>query len=218
VLCIGEAMVELARLDLVRGTARVAVAGDVFNTAVCLTREMPVSEVVFATALENDPLSEAMLGRIAEEGLSVGLVARLPGWSPGLYAVSVDEGGERSFTYWRAQSAARAMLAPGGIDSAALEGFDALFLSRITLAIQLSQYRAALVAMAGRTRAAGRLVVFDSNFRARLWANEEEAREAIAAMWAVTGLALPSRDDEAALWGLRRPRRCSGGWARPRGS
>jgi hypothetical protein len=46
----------------------VAVAGDVFNTAVCLTREMPVSEVVFATALENDPLSEAMLGRIAEEG------------------------------------------------------------------------------------------------------------------------------------------------------
>jgi 2-dehydro-3-deoxygluconokinase len=117
----------------------------------------------------------------------------------------VDEGGERSFTYWRAQSAARAMLAPGGIDSAALEGFDALFLSRITLAIQLSQYRAALVAMAGRTRAAGRLVVFDSNFRARLSANEEEAREAIAAMWAVTVLALPSRDDEAALWGPEAP-------------
>jgi 2-dehydro-3-deoxygluconokinase len=117
----------------------------------------------------------------------------------------VDEAGERSFTYWRAQSAARAMLGPGGIDIAALEGFDALFLSGITLAILPPEHRAALVAMAGRMRAAGKLVAFDSNFRARLWADGEEARAAMAAVWAVTGLALPSRDDEAALWGPEAP-------------
>lgn len=205
ILCVGEAMLELASLDLAAGTARASVAGDVYNTAVYLKRMLPEAEVAFATALGRDALSEAMLGRMATEGLSTAHVARLADRAPGLYAVSVDAQGERSFAYWRSQSAARAMLGPGGLDLDAIEAFDALYLSGITLAILPAIDRARLVALAGRMRAQGRLVAFDSNYRPLLWAGENEARAAIGEMWAVASLALPSRDDEAHLHGPESP-------------
>ena len=49
-------------------------------------------------------------------------------------------------------------------------------------------------------RARGAKVSFDPNLRHRLWTDEAAAREAQAALYAVTDIALPSFDDEAALW------------------
>lgn len=200
VACVGEAMVEITGLDLLRGRAKAGVAGDALNTAIYLKRALPDAEVSFVTALGPDTLSADMLRAMEAEGLSTSLVARLPDRAPGLYAVNVDATGERSFTYWRNESAARAMLGPAGVDLSALEDVDALYVSGITLAILPPVHRHSLLALAARLKARGRMVAFDSNYRPRLWDGVEAARRAYDAAWTVTTLALPSRDDEARLY------------------
>lgn len=200
IACVGEAMIELSGFDPTRGQAQVGVAGDVFNTAVYLKRVMPQAEVAFVTALGDDALSDHMAAEMRAEGLSTDLVAQLAGRAPGLYAISLDGRGERSFTYWRSESAARSMFGPEGLPLAVLESFDAIYLSGITLAILPPDCREALIARCGRMKAEGRLVAFDSNYRPRLWTGEAEARAVFDTMWDATTMALPSRDDEARLW------------------
>jgi 2-dehydro-3-deoxygluconokinase len=50
-------------------------------------------------------------------------------------------------------------------------------------------------------------VSFDPNLRRRLWEDEATLKRALAAMFAVTDIALPSFDDEQAVWGDASPER-----------
>ncbi|NAZ37023.1 sugar kinase [Rubellimicrobium sp. CFH 75288] len=200
VACIGEAMIELSGHDPLAGTIRLGVAGDVFNTAVYLKRLLgDRAEVAFLSAVGRDPFSRHMEHVMEEEGLDASLLARLDRRLPGIYAISLDERGERSFHYWRSESAARAMLEPGGLDLDRAGRFDLVYFSGITLAILPAPARTRLLRWCAEIRAAGGRVAFDSNYRPHLWDSREAARAAFAAAWAVAGIALPSRDDEARL-------------------
>ncbi len=200
IACLGEAMIELSGLDPAAGRLDVGVAGDTLNTAIYLKRALGGrAQVRYLTALGDDRLSDHMLAVMTREGLDVSGVARLRGRLPGLYAISLDERGERSFSYWRSESAARDMFGDGGLEIGALLDHDVLFLTGITLAILPRAHRDALVALCAQARAAGRTVAFDTNYRPRLWTDEATARDAFDRMWAATAVALPSRDDEARL-------------------
>lgn len=197
--CIGECMIELAGLDFAQGTARIGFAGDTANTATYLARlGVPTA---YVTNVGRDSLSDALVARLAGEGIDTSLVGRHPDRLPGLYAIETDARGERSFRYWRSDSAARTLFSGIGPGLADLAAFSTLYVSGITLAILSASVRNRLVTALGSLRAQGRRVVFDPNYRPRLWRDADEAREAFAAIWAVTTLALPSRDDETALWG-----------------
>lgn len=197
--CIGECMIELAGLDFAQGTARIGFAGDTANTATYLARlGVPTA---YVTNVGRDSLSDALVARLAGEGIDTSLVGRHPDRLPGLYAIETDARGERSFRYWRSDSAARTLFSGIGPGLADLAAFSTLYVSGITLAILSASVRHRLVTALGSLRAQGRRVVFDPNYRPRLWRDADEAREAFAAIWAVTTLALPSRDDETALWG-----------------
>ncbi len=201
IACLGEAMVELSNLDPRAGRIDFGVAGDTLNTAIYLQRALgDRAEVAFLTALGDDAFSAHMIGFMEAEGLDTSGIARLPGRLPGIYAISLDERGERTFTYWRGESAARSMLAEGALDPQALDGFDLLFVSGITLAILPPAHRQSLIDRCARLKAAGRTVAFDTNHRPRLWESEDAARDAFTAMWQATTVALPSRDDEARLY------------------
>jgi 2-dehydro-3-deoxygluconokinase len=202
VACIGEAMIELSTAgDPTR--AAVGVAGDTLNTAIYLARMAGAgAEVSYVTALGDDPYSDRMIAFMAAEGVGTGAIRRLPGRLPGLYAISTDAGGERAFHYWRSEAAARAMFeGPDGLDFAALDGADVLYLSAITLAILPPATRAALIAYLAALRPRGVRVAFDSNWRPKLWASVEDARASVTAIWAICDIALPSLDDEMALFG-----------------
>jgi 2-dehydro-3-deoxygluconokinase len=67
--------------------------------------------------------------------------------------------------------------------------------------IGLQQARAALIEHLSRFRRQGGLVAFDSNYRPRLWPDRATAQQEIAAFWSVCDVALPSLDDEIALFG-----------------
>ena len=196
-LAIGECMAELAPAEA-PGTYRMGFAGDTFNTAWYLARAgVPTG---FLSAVGDDPLSDRLCRFAQAAGIDTAAVRRVPGGTVGLYLIALD-GAERSFTYWRGQSAARRLADDGAALDRAMAGADTLYLSGITLAILAPEDRARLLGALGRARAAGRTVAFDPNLRPRLWPDGDAMRAAIMAGAAHADLALPSFEDEAAVFG-----------------
>lgn len=199
IVVVGEGMLELSRGD---AGWRLGHGGDTLNTAIHLARFG--RDVAYFSALGEDPFSAGLRADWAAEGLDVSLVLTDAARGAGLYAITTDEAGERSFTYWRSDSAARRMFAlPDSAAALAQAGAaDLIFFSLITLAILPPEGRAALLDLCRRVRARGGRVAFDTNYRPRLWPDVATARAAHAAALAVSDIGLPTLEDEAALIGL----------------
>ena len=198
-LAIGEVMAEI-RTAGDDGFA-LGFAGDTYNTAVYAAREIGVpGAVAYLTRVGSEPLSAALMERAAGEGIDTTHVAVDPDRNIGIYSVSTDAHGERSFHYWRADSAARRLFA---VEETAMfmPGAEIIYLSGITLAILAPAARYRLVEALAARRAAGTRIAFDSNYRPKLWEDAAAARAAMQALWEVTDIALPSIDDEMELFG-----------------
>jgi len=199
-LAIGEVMAEIRTQG--DGFA-VGFAGDTYNTAVYTARELgALGQVGYVTRVGREPLSQALLEHARDEGLDVSHIAIDPDHNIGIYAVATDAHGERSFSYWRSDSAARRLFA---VEETALfmPQAELIYLSGITLAVLAPAARARLFDMlAGMRAGAATKVAFDSNYRPALWPDRETAREVMDQMWSLTDIALPSVDDEMALHGL----------------
>ncbi|HEX7822261.1 MAG TPA: PfkB family carbohydrate kinase, partial [Sphingobium sp.] len=102
---IGEGMVELS--GSAAGGWAVGHGGDTLNTAIHLARAG--CDVAYATALGDDAFSARLRADWAAEGLDLSPALTVRDAMPGLYAIHTDAGGERSFSYWRSDSAARRM-------------------------------------------------------------------------------------------------------------
>jgi 2-dehydro-3-deoxygluconokinase len=205
IYAIGECMIELQRAPAAPGSMDYRFGGDTLNAALYMARllDPAVARVAYVTGLGTDGMSDEMLAGWEGEGIVTRCVQRLPERLPGIYMIETDAAGERRFHYWRRDSAARAwMRAPGaGAVLAELEGARALYLSGISLAILEPDDRARLMEVLARCRANGGQVVFDNNYRPRLWADAQSAQAAYRAVLAHTNLALLTLDDEAALYG-----------------
>ena len=198
IVLVGEAMIELARRS--EGW-QIGHGGDTLNTALHLARSG--HDVAYMTALGNDPFSHGLIDRWHREGLDCSLVLHHPARTTGLYAISTDAAGERSFAYWRDSSAAREMFALPGAEVAceAAARADLLAFSLITLAILPPEGRERLFALARTVRERGGQVAFDGNYRPRLWPDPRSARAARDAAIALANIGLPTLEDEAALSG-----------------
>lgn len=199
--CIGECMIELSQRP--DGSVQQGFAGDTANLAVYLARLLPPARVAYVTAVGEDPFSQRMLDGWRAEDIDVALVRRLADRLPGLYWIETDTSGERSFYYWREQSAAREMLSDGYIVrvQAALNNCEFVCLSGITLAILPDADRAELLAALTAVRRAGSRVVFDTNYRPRLWTSAAAARQCHLHAMATADIVIASFDDEHALFG-----------------
>ncbi|QLG92665.1 sugar kinase [Pseudomonas yamanorum] len=199
---IGECMIELQhRAD---GSLQQSFGGDTLNAAVYLRRELGEGPVVdYVTALGDDSFSDAMCKQWAEEGLGLGMVQRLPGRLPGLYCIQTDARGERKFLYWRNEAAVRDCFTTPAAEPilAALPAYDVLYFSGITLAVLGEVGRERLLDALIETRKRGGKVVFDNNYRPRLWASVDAARAAYRKVLAQVDIALLTEDDERALFG-----------------
>lgn len=184
-------------------------AGDTYNTSIYIARNG--IQVSYATLLGDDPYSERMLRTMGAEGIDTNAIGRLPGRCPGLYTIQNSADGERQFTYWRGESPARELFLEER-SRAQLQGYlqrmDCLYLSGITLAIMAPEAREHLLAFLSRFRQGGGRVAFDSNYRPRLWASKETAREAVGAFLSQSDIALLTLGDEQLLWGDRNAGRC----------
>ena len=199
---IGECMVEFHRRP--DGAYGRGFGGDTLNVALYLARlGIPTD---YVTLLGDDPLSQEMVDGWAAEGVGIGLVGRIPGRLPGLYLIETDAGGERTFLYWRSAAPVRDLMALRGEALAAeLAGHELVYLSGITLSLFDAAGRERLVAVLADLRRGGARVAFDGNFRPRGWPDLETARSAFAALLRQVDIALPTFDDEAALFGDASP-------------
>ena len=210
IICVGECMVELKQThragenDPAQVTASytTSFAGDVTNFAVYLKRLLPLSAVQFLSATGNDAISEQMRASLADEGIDQTLLAKSPTKTVGLYMINTDPSGERTFSYWRSDSAAKQMF--NLVDTALLSNTadlaDYFYFSGITLAILNQPSREKLFELVKRLRQQGKKIIFDPNFRARLWANKEDALAQIERSYHLCDILLSSSEDEQMLW------------------
>ncbi|WP_122856043.1 sugar kinase [Pseudomonas viridiflava] len=201
VALIGECMIELQQHA--DGSLRQSFGGDTLNTAVYLARLLGSGQVDYVTALGDDSFSDAMCKVWSEEGIGLGKVQRLPDRLPGLYCIQTDANGERRFLYWRNEAAVRDCFMTPAAEPilAALTSYDVLYFSGIILAVLGAEGRSRLLMMLAKARSRGAKVAFDNNYRPRLWASVEQAREAYLACLPYVDLALLTEDDEQALYG-----------------
>ena len=200
ITALGEPLLELQPAD--DGGVRMAFGGDVANSMICLSRILGagMQRISLVTALGDSSYSAWLRQRLTREGIRL-LEPPVAG-EPGIYGLPLDPAAGPGFSYWRAQSAARAFL-----QSADLGRFEELIgdaqlllVTGITLALCSNASFADLCRWVERHRDGCR-VVFDCNFRRRLWDSEAEARERIGKFERLAAVIATGAEDEKTLWG-----------------
>lgn len=171
VAAIGECMVELQEKP--DGSITQSFGGDTFNTAAYMARlgERLGTFVSYVSAIGDDPFSEAMAAFWREQGVDDALTLRRAGRRPGLYFIRTDAAGERRFYYWRGEAAVREMFETDGSAALleALGGFNAIYISGISLAVLRPASRDRLLLRLEALAKAGVSIDFDCNYRPLLW-------------------------------------------------
>lgn len=176
-------------------------AGDTFNTAWYFNKLTTADWTTsYFTAIGDDRVSEEMRAFIAAAGIDTGHIRTIADKSPGLYTIDLD-GAERSFCYWRDNSAAKQLADDTDALDAAFASATEIYFSGITLAILDEPGRAGLIAALGSARNGGKSVSFDPNIRPRLWNDAAEMKTWIGRAAAVSTRAFPTYPDEADLFG-----------------
>jgi 2-dehydro-3-deoxygluconokinase len=118
---------------------------------------------------------------------------------PGLYLIHQDKG-DRHFTYWRGQSAARSMADHPEALEEALKGSQLAYFSGISLAILSPRSRGRLMRAIHLAREAGARVAFDPNERPLLWTSKDVMGSTLCAASILADVVLPTFPDEQALY------------------
>ncbi|MEX8519667.1 MAG: sugar kinase [Leptothrix sp. (in: b-proteobacteria)] len=199
VLGIGEAMVEFASTG--GDSYRRGFAGDTLNTCWHMAQLLdPQVQVGYYTQVGQDVFSDQLRTFIDASHLDASRIVKAADRSLGLYVINLT-GAERHFSYWRDTSAARRLADDFDVLLEATRDCGLIHISGITLAVIGATGRRHLLAALRQARAAGTVVSFDPNVRPRLWLDPAELRQAMQEILQVVDIALPSFDDEAALWG-----------------
>ena len=198
---LGECMVELRAMS--EATLHQSFAGDVYNSAVYLKRSFAQISTSVVTALGQDNLSKKMLERFESEQLDTQFVFAHDTKVPGMYYIETDEHGERSFIYWRSDAAAKKIvdfLTPDLVEQ--LSQGDMFFFSGISLAVIEEGARERFWQIVTQLKNAGVKIVFDPNYRARLWKNTEETKAQYHLAFSVADITLPGVEDLAKLYNV----------------
>ncbi|MEN9916985.1 MAG: 2-dehydro-3-deoxygluconokinase [Pseudomonadota bacterium] len=208
---IGEAMLELSHQTPTSLT--LSFAGDTLNFAIYLSRLLhnQAFDIHYITALGQDPYSDQMLLNWQTEGLNTDLIHRINNKLPGLYLIRTDDKGERSFFFYRSNSAARDLFkGENRIDlSERLIAMDYLYFSGISLAILDELSREYLADILQKAKQAGAQIIFDTNYRASLWTNADAAKKAIQPFLKYVDIALPTFLDDQLVFGDVTPEACA---------
>lgn len=200
---IGECMIEMS------GGAdrmyRMGFAGDTLNTAWYARALLPADwEVDYVTALGDDIYSRDMRAFFEEAGIGTAHMREIEGCRPGLYLIHQAEG-DRQFTYWRGQSAAKQLADDADALAKALVGAGIVYFSGITLAILAPRSRGQLMKAIVDARNAGARIVFDTNVRPALWTSKEIMASTLTAAATISDVVLPTHSDEAPVFGDASP-------------
>ena len=200
---VGECMIEMSGGE--DGTYRLGYAGDTLNTAWYARARLPKDwDVDYVTALGDDMYSAQMRDFLEKNGLGTSRIQTIENRRPGLYLIHQAHG-DRHFTYWRGQSAAKQLADDTDALNAALADADIAYFSGISLAILNSRARGHLMKALHLARESGARIAFDPNERPVLWTSPEVMASTITAGAILADIVLPTFPDEQALFGDASP-------------
>lgn len=195
-VALGEVMLELSADGPLAGLPALvpSAAGDTFNV-VAVAAGLGL-RTGYVGVIGDDGVGDAVVASARSRGVDLSGVRRVPGRT-GLYLVTTDDKGERSFSYYRDASAAGALSSDMALGCPAA----AVHVSGITLAVSASARTAGLAALA-TARERGAFTSYDVNFRPALATSETACRDAGEAA-AVARLLCVSLDEAGELAGAR---------------
>lgn len=200
---VGECMIEMSGGE--DGNYRLGYAGDTLNTAWYARAMLPEDwDVDYVTALGDDMYSEQIADFLDENGIGIDHIQMVEGRRPGLYMIHQKDG-DRHFTYWRGQSAAKLMAEDPEALYEAFVGADIAYFSGISLAILAPRARGKLMKAIHLAREGGARVAFDPNERPALWTSPKVMGSVICSAAILADVVLPTFPDEQALFGDASP-------------
>jgi len=122
-------------------------------------------QINYFSALGVDNLSRSLLAAWESEGINTDNVFLDQKRLPGVYVIDNDEYGERSFMFWRSESAAKYMFKQDSLFEwlDQLIQNDYIFVSGVTLAILDMESRSILNLTLKKAKAQGAKIIFDNN-------------------------------------------------------
>jgi fructokinase len=181
VLAFGEALIDFLAAEarpegpLIIRTYHRYPGGAPANVAVAVARLGGAA--AFAGQVGHDAFGDFLVDALARYGVSTALVRRHPSAKTALAFVTLDAGGERSFSFYR-DATADLLFPIEAIADAWFRDRPIVHVCSNTLATADSE--AATLAVMERARAAGCLTSFDVNLRANLW---PAGRDPSAPIW-----------------------------------
>ncbi|MCP3764937.1 carbohydrate kinase [Domibacillus sp. A3M-37] len=179
VFCLGEALIDFipvqknTSLKNVAGFERVA-GGAPMNVAIAVAKYG--GKAVMITKMANDHFGDHLMDILQEHHVDTSHIVRSDEGETGLAFVSVDQTGERSFTFYR-KNAADLLLRKEEVDEKWFQAGDILHFCSVNLIhkeIQKTHQKAI-----NSCRENGGIISFDPNVRLPLWPEEESCRQAI---------------------------------------
>ena len=195
ILSVGECMAEFSP-DERNGKFNLGFAGDTFNTAWYIAKNHSDVNSSFFSKVGDDELSNQMLKFMSDNQVDTQYIKKITGSTIGLYLISLANG-ERTFSYWRNNSAATFLGQNSNDVELAMKNQDMIYFSGITLAILDPWSRKTLFSCLRLARRAGKKIAFDPNLRPKLWSDKKEMRDVIMAGAKLSDIILPSFEDEA---------------------
>ena len=203
VACIGECMLEISEHG--QGNFKLAFAGDTFNTAWYLRARLGADwQVDYVTALGDDIYSAQMLAFFEAHHIGTACIKRVGNRRPGLYIIRQSEG-DRHFTYWRGQSAAKQLADDSKFLRQSLSGAALVYFSGITLAILDAPGRDRLLEEVKLAKSQGATVAFDPNERPALWESPFAMKAMIEKAGGIANFVFPTFPDEQVYFGDNSP-------------
>ncbi|TYK67232.1 sugar kinase [Colwellia echini] len=199
-LAIGECMMELTPQG--DKSFNKAFAGDTYNALVYAKRSVPELNAFIFSAIGNDDISRSMSTEWEKEGVNTSFTLISNTATIGIYAISTDVTGERSFSYWRKNSAASQMMAIKPVYELieTCPDVSCVFFSGISLAILSEEDKAVLIKFIQGLKAKGVKIAFDPNYRPAMWVNKEHAVFWLEQAYSVSDIVLPGEEDHQALF------------------
>ncbi len=195
VACIGEALVDFLPRETGRKVRDVenwvrCTGGSPANVAVGLARLGARSAMLGVVG--QDEFGLFLKQSLAQEGVDVSHLRQTNEGKTGLVFISLDERGERSFSFYRT-NAAELFLDDRDVDPAFLSRARAIHCG--TNSLLWPKSREAMRAMAEHARAEGKIVCCDPNLRLHLWANPDELRELLRALLPMCSVVKLAQDE-----------------------
>jgi 2-dehydro-3-deoxygluconokinase len=191
---LGEPLLELSATG--ENNYQLGVAGDVLNTAVAVAQLG--GNAFLVTAIGAHEMSGSVLDFSQRYGVNTDWVSIDRTHQTGLYMISNDEHGERSFSYWRNNSAAKNLFSSSSLLAEVLKplkAVDGVYFSAITLSLMTTESSTLFCEWLAQYRAAGGKVIFDNNYRPSLWSSAQDFVSACERVLPLTDIFLPSLDD-----------------------